>query len=377
MAMAPHLSAAELDLMRQLLARHKSTADIRSRINGGRLRAGIAPVGIDACRRAAKGSTHLLGRAETRGRKKVLGKRAIRAMNKTRKELIKKAKGQYEVHWKDVIKAARVQKVHRTTAKRSFLREGLPVEWRRAREKPMRSADIEKERHLITGRWRFLPLNYFTEKVDLIIDNKKFDVPVTDRARAYVRQLRVRGHLRTPSEGLQPNFTKVNARKNRINTGGVVNVCAGISNGKVVLWHYLQKRWSGEAAAALYRGPLLNALRRARGEKAKYLIVEDNDRTGYKSKKAMEAKHDKGIDTVEWPRYSPDLNPLDFFLWSEVERRMNNHKVKGRETIAAYKARLRRTAMNIPRAMILKAVASMKDRARAVFSADGGNIAQD
>ena len=56
---------------------------------------------------------------------------------------------------------------------------------------------------------------------------------------------------------------------------------------------------------------------------------------------------------------------------------MNNHKVKGRETIAAYKARLCRTAMNIPRAMILKAVASMKDRARAVFSADGGNIAQD
>lgn len=96
------------------------------------------------------------------------------------------------------------------------------------------------------------------------MDNKKWDLPGSDRGRSYLKQLRVRGHLRTPQEGLQPGFTKPNPRKSRVNTGGSVSVCAGISGGKVVLWHYLPKRWSGEEAAKLFRGPVLRTLRRRR-----------------------------------------------------------------------------------------------------------------
>lgn len=49
---------------------------------------------------------------------------------------------------------------------------------------------------------------------------------------------------------------------------------------------------------------------------------EDNDPSGYKSKKALDAKDSLGITALDFPRYSPDLNPMDFFLWEEVERRM-------------------------------------------------------
>ena len=59
-----------------------------------------------------------------------------------------------------------------------------------------------------------------------------------------------RFHLRTPAEGLQPEMTKPSRKKNRINTGGFANVCAGISNSRIVLWEYLDKRFKDGARAS-------------------------------------------------------------------------------------------------------------------------------
>ena len=89
-------------------------------------------------------------------------------------------------------------------------------------------------------------------------------------AKRYARMRKVRFHLRTRSEGLQPGFTKPTAKKNRINPGASVNVCAGIFNGRIVLWHYLPARWNGQAAADLYQGRIIRTLRRCLGEKRSY-----------------------------------------------------------------------------------------------------------
>ena len=137
------------------------------------------------------------------------------------------------------------------------------------------------------------------------------------------------------------------------------------------------QRWNGSVAAATYRGPIARALRRGRGDKASYRVLEDNDPTGYKSKAAVEAKRLLSIRPLNFPRYSPDLNPMDYFLWSEVQRRMALQDAPKRETAEEYKQRLRRTAMNIPKAVIKKAIADMRSRARAVVAAKGGDIARD
>jgi hypothetical protein len=50
---------------------------------------------------------------------------------------------------------------------------------------------------------------------------------------------------------------------------------------------------------------------------------------------------------------------------------------KKRETIEAYEARLRRTAMDIPRNVIAKAVASIKERAKAIYLAGGCDRSRD
>ena len=57
----------------------------------------------------------------------------------------------------------------------------------------------------------------------------------------------------------------------------------------------------------------------------------------------MEVKDGLGITALDFPRYSPDLNPMDFFLWEEVERRMAKNAPPGpeRQMENAFKVALR------------------------------------
>ena len=105
--------------------------------------------------------------------------------------------------------------------------------------------------------------------------------------------------------------------------------------------------------------------------------MEDNGPVGYKSRKAEKAKKECKITPVNLPRYSSDLNPLDYFLWSEVERRMAKHKTKPKETMAVFKQRLRRTALAIRPPVIRKAVGDMKTRAKAIYDANSHDVAVD
>ena len=105
--------------------------------------------------------------------------------------------------------------------------------------------------------------------------------------------------------------------------------------------------------------------------------MEDNDPRGYKSGAARAAKEENGIRAVAFPRYSPDLNPLDFCVWAAIEARMAQNEPRGVETVAAYKARLRRTALRLPTRIVRSAVESMPKRMKAVVQARGGNIKCD
>ena len=162
-----------------------------------------------------------------------------------------------------------------------------------------------------------------------------------------------------------------------MNTGAQANVCAGVSNGKIVLWKYLDKRWNAQKAAEPYEGPLINALGKARGKKRKYCVVEDNDPVGYKSNKAKAVKAALEITTIPMPTYSPDLNPLDFSLWNAIEARMVENAPEHVETVAAYKKRMRLTALRFSSEHVRKTVRAISKRMKAVVKAKGHNIKKD
>ena len=83
------------------------------------------------------------------------------------------------------------------------------------------------------------------------------------------------------------------------------------------------------------------------------------------------------VSAVAFPKYSPDLNPLDYFVWAEVNRRMGSQSAPANESQTAYKSRLRQTAMSIPAPAIRAAVGKMKAKAAEVVQSKGGRIPSD
>eukprot|EP00973_Karenia_brevis_P072827 10113583-Karenia_brevis.AAC.1 len=101
----------------------------------------------------------------------------------------------------------------------------------------------------------------------------------------------------------------------------------------------------------------------SKSKKASFTVIEDNDPAGYKSGKALTAKKEANISTDDLPRRSPDLNVLDYYVWNAVNKRMRQQEAafpkKFQETEEAFLARLRRTALRLPKAEVSRAVASM------------------
>ena len=81
---------------------------------------------------------------------------------------------------------------------------------------------------------------------------------------------------------------------------------------------------------------------------------------------------------VSPPPYSPDLNPCDFFLWDNIEQRMARSAPKNaKESLAKYKARLRKTATATSKHLVRKALLNMKPRVQAIYEAKGRDIDMD
>ena len=314
---------------------------------------------------------------ESRGRSCALTVHNLRALDKARKKLITEAKGEYEVHWDDVIRAARVPNVHRTTAARALKAAGYDIQWRAPRLKPDRTDLDDAQRKELCGKYRRLPESYWLDKVDAYIDCKRWPIPRNVRGRQFLNKLKVRGHLRTRSEGLKKGFTKPDKRKHHRNTGANVNVFAAIIGRRVRVWHYVPGVWSGSAAEKVYRDELAPALKRHRGTKRQYTLLEDNDPTGFKSNVAKGAKAELKLQPLEFPTYSPDINPLDYALWDEVERRMAACTPPRVESMQEFKGRLRRVALTIPADVVSKMLCSMKGRMQSIHDVAGGHIPRD
>ena len=80
-----------------------------------------------------------------------------KSLNKTRKRLISEADGEREVHWLDVMRAARTPKVHRTTASRAVKQVEPKLRWRAPREKPTLKKEHKADWVKVCQDWQRLP----------------------------------------------------------------------------------------------------------------------------------------------------------------------------------------------------------------------------
>ena len=94
------------------------------------------------------------------------------------------------------------------------------------------------------------------------------------------------------------------------NFGAKVQVSVAIAATKTVMCHVVAGNWTAAKAAKMYNRALAPSLKRAYPGRSRFLVLEDNDPTGYKSDLTKAAKRDNHVVVFEIPKRSPDLNPL-------------------------------------------------------------------
>ena len=177
--MAPRLSLLEQDFAFAVSAKGKTVADIYEALYKRRAAKNVGMVKIIVARRFLRGKTHKRGRVEARGSKRSLTRRNVMAMDKARRNFIDKTKGTRQATWDLTHEKGRAPMAHRTTMVRLFARCGVDVKLRRCREEPGRTAAMEKEPGICVARCAI----GLSDDIDLIMDNKKFEVPTTLEAR--------------------------------------------------------------------------------------------------------------------------------------------------------------------------------------------------
>ena len=143
-----------------------------------------------------------------------------------------------------------------------------------------------------------------------------------------------------------------------------------------MVWHTVDGTWSGDVAAKFYADVVSKAIEQHYGPKRKYCILEDNDPTGNRSAKGMDAKRAANLEVLALPKRTPELNVMDFAVWSEVERRLRKQErswpTSKRETRAEFERRLNRTAKALPKEFIDKSIGDLKRRCERLYVAKGG-----
>ena len=103
-------------------------------------------------------------------------------------------------------------------------------------------------------------------------------------------------------------------------------------------------------------------------------VWQQDSAPAHKSKETQAWLQKECYDFVpfsHWPPSSPDLNPLDYFLWSYV---VNITNMTSHNTKASLIAAIRRVFDKLPPALVEKACSQFRIRFKVVIEAEGGYI---
>ena len=79
----------------------------------------------------------------------------------------------------------------------------------------------------------------------------------------------------------------------------------------------------------------------------------------------------KSIQGRDWPARSPDLNPLDFFLWGYLKSKVYSPLPNNLDEL---EANIRREVGNLQPDVIRNAILDIKKRAQMCINARGGHF---
>ena len=389
LSMAAHhdrLSVQELAKLEAMMRKDKTAPEALKALQNARAREGRTGPSRSSVYRFFHGDTYSRQESEARGRPEALTLQALKVIDRIRKRLLCEADSDYLVTWDDICEAAKKelrakgllgkrQPMWSARAVARKMRTKLQVGKRPARARIARTEHDERRRHEQAKEWQRYHPSWWEKSIHAYIDNKVFVLARTAKDKKLMRQTRVTYHLRKPSEGSSKGCV-VPKTKKMLHGMRSVDVTAAVAGDKIIMWHVDARPWSGLSAQAMYK-KLGQALRKHWGSKRRYRVVEDGDPKGFQSRVGKAEKDAQHIVSWTLPPRSPDLMPLDFSLWSEIESRVLDADAGASETGRSYEKRLRAVATSLPKAIVSDAVRSMAKRVRLVAEAKGKHISVD
>ena len=288
-------------------------------------------------------------------------------------QMVDEADATHEVTMDMLMKRGRLKVCKKVVAKALHARGYM---FRDLRQKPILTPDDVRERYKWTKKYSGQSKAWWLKTVHVHLDNHVFKVATTSSGRKLLAKRVVRGVYRQRGKSLRPGHVKPHAKNHlSLGTKGILKA-GGVGDGKVLVWHTIDGKWSGDQAAEFYKGVVQPALKEHFPLKRMFCILDDNDPTGNQSKKGLQAKRDAKLEVLHIPKRSPDLNVLDFAVWSEVERRMRKQEKKWpaskRESRKAFERRLDRTAKHLPEEFVKKSIGDLQRRCELLVQAKGG-----
>ena len=368
-------TAEQTDIDKVLRSGKGGPMDALRKINNARALKNIEEVVKSTIYRFVKGNTHKRGKKEIRGKQKLLRKADIARLERVRKRLLKVADSTRRVTYKEIQEQAGLKgKCSERVVQDALRAQG--VRFRAPRRKVYLTEDDAKGRLKLAKMWVKRPASFWSDNVHAYVDNKAWPLPLTPAQRAKYKKTRVTGHLRKPEEGVARGFTKPREKHSFLGLPSVT-ISAAVGKGKVIMWHTVAKSWNGTTAAEMYKGPLSTALEKTWGRRRRYTIIEDGDRKGNQSGLGLAAKQEKKIHAMTLPPRTPAWMPLDYAIWTQIEKKMDETDPEGRESKGEYLARLQKCAKSLPRSFVEKVVARMKDNIQGVIDANGYHAKND
>lgn len=291
-------------------------------------------------------------------------------------QLVVSAKGRYHVT-AAILKKSTGWKV--SVRRISDALHARKVYFRKLREKPLLKDEDVAQRKAFGDKFKGRARQWWLDNIHAAIDGKHFACYLDAANRLRAAQHRTWGAYRCPGKGLSGAYVK--PKKNiRHNTGAPsALVIGGVGQGRCLMWHSVPGgKWNSKSAVDMYKNSLAKRLQQVWPGKRPWTVLEDNDPTGFRCNAALKAKADLQIRTFRIPPRSPDLSVLDYAIWPEINKRMRKQELRWprakREDRAQYLARLRRTALRLPRTFIDASIGDMRRRCQRVSAAEGGHF---
>lgn len=174
--------------------------------------------------------------------------------------------------------------------------------------------------------------------------------------------------VENPHQGRQNNF------QHRFQ----VNVWAGVIGDQLIGPHILPPRLNGETYLDFLQNTLPELLLVIPEEQRNRIIFMQDGAPPHYSRAVREYLNGR-FDTwigrdgvVPWPPRSPDLTPLDFFVWGYLKEKIYSSPVANEEDL---RGRIRNTAEELQQELSLRiTVGAMRKRARACIRQNGGHF---